>query len=116
MDKIFEQAGRRMPYTMPEGFFDQLEQDVLAEVGARRRDSGKPDAGRRHTLRVVFRTLSAAAAVIALAFVVMKTRTGGPALAQDSFESVELAYNNLSAEDQDFLLEVYDEDVFLNEE
>ena len=38
------------------------------------------------------------------------------ATTEDSFTNVELAYNNLSTEDHEYLMEVYEEDVFMIEE
>lgn len=32
----------------------------------------------------------------------------------DDFDSVQLAYNNLTAEDQEFLTEIYEDDEFMN--
>lgn len=103
MDKQFnfEQVGKRMPYNVPDGFFDQLEQNVMAKT--------HPNSGRG----LGWVSLAAAAA-IALFFVVTKNLPSDDTQA-DTFEFVELAYNDLSPEDQEFLIEVYEEDVFLIE-
>lgn len=103
MDKTFnfEQVGKRMPYNVPDGFFDQLEKNVMEET--------HPHSGR------VWRWASlAAAAAIALFFVVTKNLPNDDTQA-DTFANVELAYNNLSNEDQEYLMEVYEEDVFITE-
>ena len=114
MDKQFdfEQVGKRMPYNVPDGFFDLLELNVMAEVKADNTATEKPKVKAR-TLKIAIRTILAAAAAVALFFVVTKNMPYDTT--EDGFANVELAYNNLSSEDQEFLLEVYEEDVFLIE-
>ena len=116
----FNQVGKRMPYTVPDGFLDQLEADVMAEVKRKEMAS----EGQRQTLatpgtpgkalRIVLRTVFATAAAVALFLVVTKSQPKGATDANDSFTHVELAYNNLSADDQDFLAEIYEDDLFIN--
>jgi hypothetical protein len=112
MDKQFnfEQVGKRMPYNVPDGFFDQLEQNVMAEVMADNTVAKKPQVKAR-TVKITFRILLAAAAAVAMFFVVTKNMPNNTT--EDGFANVELAYNNLSTEDQEYLMEVYEEDVFL---
>ena len=114
MDKQFdfEQLGKRMPYNVPDGFFDQLEQNVMAEVTAGNIATEKPKQKAR-TVKMTFRILLTAAAAVALFFVVTKNMPSDTT--EDSFANVELAYNNLSPEDQEFLIEIYEEDVFMIE-
>lgn len=102
MDKQFdfEQVGKRMPYNVPNGFFDQLEQNVMAKTN--------PYSGRGWGWGSF-----AAAAAIALFLVFTKGMPNDRT--EDSFANVELAYNNLSTEDQEFLMEVYEEDEFIND-
>ena len=126
MDKQFdfEQVGKKMPYNVPDGFFDQLEQSVMAEVTAGNIATEKPKQKAR-TVKMTFRILLAAAAAVALFFVVTKNMPTDDTQA-DTFEiashtptfrweNVELAYNNLSPEDQEYLMEIYEEDVFMIE-
>ena len=115
MDKQFnfEQVGKRMPYNVPDGFFDQLEQNVMAEVQLDNTAIEKPKQKAR-TVKMTFRILLAAAAAVALFFVVTKNLPNDDTQA-DTFANVELAYNNLSNEDQEFLIEIYEEDVFMIE-
>ena len=114
MDKQFdfEQVGKRMPYNVPDGFFDQLEQNVMAEITADNTATEKPKVKAR-TVKMTFRILLAATAAVALFFVVTKNMPSDTT--EDSFANVELAYNNLSNEDQEYLMEVYEEDVFMIE-
>ena len=101
----FNNIGKKMPYTVPDGFFDQLEEQVMNEVKAEpaQKKSAK-------TIRIAIRTLLAVAACIALFLVVKKTLPQDNDATIDDFTSVELAFNNLSTEDQDYLLEVYQEE------
>ena len=117
MDKQFnfEQVGKRMPYNVSDGFFDQLEQNVMAEIKTDKGESAQPTAQKSRTITVAVRVLLAAAAAVALFFVVTKNLPNDNSQAIDTFELVELAYNNLSTEDQEYLMEVYEEDVFLME-
>ena len=109
----FEQVGKRMPYNVPDGFFDQLEQNVMAEVKPDDIATEKPKV-KAHAVKMAIRTIFVAAAAVALFFVVTKNLPNDDTQA-DTFEIVELAYNNLSNEDQEYLMEVYEEDVFIIE-
>jgi len=62
-------------------------------------------------LRIALRTALTLAAAVALFFVVQPLLPKGDA---DDFDSVQLAYNNLTAEDQKFLTEIYEDDEFMN--
>ena len=116
MDKQFdfEQIGKRMPYNVPDGFFDQLEQNVMAEVQLDNAATEKPKQKAR-TVKMATRTILAAAAAVALFFVVTKNLPSDNTQT-DTFAKVELAYNNLSPEDQEYLMEIYEEDVFMIDE
>ena len=104
----FNSVGKKMPYTVPDGFFDQLEEQVMNEVKAEPAKEKKP--GKAKTIRIAIRTLLAVAACVALFLVVKKALPQGDDTITDDFTSVELAFNNLSTEDQDYLLEVYQEE------
>lgn len=112
----FEQVGKRMPYTTPDGFLDDLEANVLATVAtdalAAPIATAQPMVKRRSYLKVVWLSALSAAAAIALFLVV---HTGFTASASDAdWQTVDEAFAQLSVEDQDFLLEVYQDDLFLN--
>ena len=102
----FEQIGKRMPYTVPDGFFDKLEANVMEEVRDKRGEA-REYSSHKKALRIALRSILAVAACIILFFVLK------PALPKNEavdFESVELAFNNLSTEDQDYLLLVYEDE------
>ena len=104
----FSKIGKQMPYTVPDDFFDKLEENVMNEVKAQ---SVKTKKGT--VIRMTIRAAIAVAACIALFLVVKKVLPQGNDTTTDDFENVELAFNNLSTEDQDYLLEVYQEELFL---
>ena len=104
----FSKIGKQMPYTVPDGFFDQLEENVMNEVKA------QPARKKATVLRMAIRAAIAIAACIALFLVVKKVLPQDNDTITDDFENVELAFNNLSTDDQDYLLEVYQEEQFLD--
>ena len=104
----FSRIGKQMPYTVPDGFFDKLEENVMNEVKAQTAKTKKATV-----IRMAIRAAIAVAACIALFLVVKKVLPQGQDAVADDFENVELAFNNLSTEDQDYLLEVYQEELLL---
>ena len=110
----FEKIGKRMPYTVPDDFFTKLEESVMDEV---KKETAQPKH-RKTALRIALRSVLAVAATVALIFVVRATLpTSEPVLASaNDFDSVQQAFNNLSTDDQDFLIQVYeDEDILMND-
>lgn len=110
----FEKIGKRMPYTVPEDFFGKMEENIMQQV----KEEQATKASHKKALRIALRSVLAVAATVALIFVVRATLpTSEPVLASaNDFESVQLAFNNLSTDDQDFLIQVYeDEDILMND-
>lgn len=106
----FSKIGKQMPYTVPDGFFDELEENVMREVKVQ---PAKKDKAK--TIRMAIRAALAVAACLALFLIVKKNLPqGNDNTITDDFENVELAFNNLSMEDQDYLLEVYQEEQFMD--
>lgn len=110
-----DNVGKRMPYTTPEGFLDQLEANVWQEVKADLPTATVTKKKRKSYRIPIISTLLAAAACAAVVFMVHPFATKQSSQPVDSFAPVAQAYANLSAEDQAYMLEVYQEDVFLNE-
>lgn len=107
----FEQVGKRMPYNMPDGFFEKFEENVMKEV-REKEDKVRDGDNHKKPLRIILRSVMAVAAAVALFFVVQPLFPKDHA---DNFENVELAFNNLTIEDQDFMLQIYeDDDLFIN--
>lgn len=106
----FEQVGKRMPYSVPDGFFDKMEEKVMAEVA---QTNSKKEGARKGMWGGIF--LAIAASVVLL--LVVKHHNMPAEEAQPySFDNVELAYNNLSSDDQQFLMEIYEDDEMFNYE
>ena len=108
----FDKIGKRMPYTVPDDFFTTLEQNVMAEVKGKKRGRG---------FRIAFGAILGTAAAVALIvtankFMVKDAATPGmeTELEQAYCKAEISAFSNLSDEDQDFLIEVYEEDLFIN--
>ena len=106
-DFDFDQIGKRMPYRKPEGFLDEMEADIWEKV-----QGGLSQTQRHRTYRLGILAASlAAAASIALVLVF------SPAIRkeQDGFSKVERAFAGLSQEDQEYMIEVYRNDIFMND-
>ena len=114
----FKQIGKRMPYRVPDGFFQEMEHNVLDAV-AEKAAERKPAMAERKSLqanRFVFTRLAKYAAAVAASVVVLLAvnvkffYVAAPTDMQD----VEAAFDQLSLSDQECLVELYREDVFLD--
>lgn len=114
----FKQIGKRMPYRVPNGFFQEMERNVLDAV-AEKATERKPAMTERKPLqakRFVFTRLAKYAAAVAASVVVLLAvnvkffYVAAPTVMQD----VEAAFDQLSLSDQECLVELYQEDVFLD--
>ena len=92
-----EKMDKTMPYTVPEGFFEAMEERLMQEV-AQKKKSKLP--------KVVLWTGLAVAASLALLLVL---RQGLSKVKTDSFEQVEMAFNQLNDNDQQLILDYYEE-------
>lgn len=109
----FEKIGKRMPYTVPDDFFAKLEENVMDEVKGQKTET-EAKTKRKKAVIIAIRSLLAVAAAVALFFVVQPMLTPKDTISADDYASVELAFNNLSSEDQDFLIAVYENEEFIN--
>lgn len=109
MEKKFDlnSIGKRMPYTAPQGLFDAIERNVMAAT-ANAAAAGKKR--KRLRLRIVAQSLAVAASVILLLAFNFQTEHSSP-----QPTNVKQAFASLSQDDQNSLLEMYQDDVFLNE-
>lgn len=103
----FENRKMRSPYTVPPGFFNQMEERLMARVA---QESVKKTP--RFTLSP-FR-IAAAAAVVALV-VGSGTLLKRQAINSDSYDDIAQCFEQLSAEDQYSMLESYQDDIFIND-
>ena len=97
MENDLEKMDKTMPYTVPEGFFEAMEERLMQEV-AQKKKSKLP--------KVVLWTGLTVAASLALLLVL---RQGLSKVRTDSFEQVEMAFNQLNDNDQQLILDYYEE-------
>ena len=121
---IEQEVGKRMPYSIPDGFFDQLEDNIMAQL-KEEQEQQKQESRRPAVMRVLRSNwksiISLSVAACAAVLMVMKHNVPEQEAQQPyGFNNVELAYSNLSTEDQQFLIEIYseseDEELFNYEE
>ena len=98
MENDLEKMKKTMPYTVPEGFFDAMEERLMQEVETKKKS--------RKLRNAALWTGFAVAASLALLLVVwqMTPKSDG-----NSFEQVEMAFNQLSDADQEIMFDYYDE-------
>ncbi|GJH39535.1 hypothetical protein RCZ04_00850 [Capnocytophaga sp. HP1101] len=107
-DFDFNTIGKKMPYTVPDNFFDQLEDTILEEV---KKIQPIPIRPKKNVRVTVFRAILATAAAIVLFFIVK-----GVFFHQDTtVPDVEQAFSQLDEDDQDHIIRVFEDDVFMNE-
>ena len=107
MDKEFDfnRIGKRMPYTAPENFLDDIENSVWESI----KDEMMPSKPKRSYRLWYSLSGGLVAASIAL-FVVFNLL---PDNSRSDFEDVEKAFANLSSSDQDYLFATYQDDLFM---
>lgn len=103
----FDRIGKRLPYTTPNGFWDDIENNVWETV----KQEMQPSKPKRNSCLWYSVTGGLVAASIAL-LVVFNLLPNHP---RSNFEDVERAFANLSSSDQDYLFETYQNDLFMND-
>jgi len=104
----FNRIGKRMPYTTPEKFLDNIENSVWETI----KDQMLPSKPKRNYRLGYSITGVLVAATIAL-FIIVNLMTDKKTV--DDFEMFEQAFSKLSSADQDFLYTVYQDDFFIIE-
>ena len=104
-DFNFDHIGKRLPYTAPDGFLDDMENNVWETV----RQEMLPSKPKRHFRLWYSLTGGLVAARIALVVVCNLL----PDDSRSNFEDVEKAFANLSSNDQDYLFATYQDDLFM---
>lgn len=100
----FDNVGKETPFRVPDGFFSQLESDIIHKAFP-------SESGKRKYLpswRIIAGASVAAAATVAL-LISSGTRIAGPE--PDTSLSIEQAFNNLSQADQDYLIDTFRNDI-----
>ena len=113
----FDKVGKRMPYSTPEGFFKEMEANILEQV---KNDKPKPvriQPKKRPMVKVVWAAALAVAASVAAVLVLnidFSASSSQPSQVNNGIQEVDQAFAQLSSVDQAYLLSVYQEDVLLN--
>lgn len=122
-----EKLNKRLPYSVPDGFFDVMEANVMAKikadaeagtsVGDDKADTQMWDKRYRKTIKrpcTISLSFLAMAASLLLLFTILPKSTKTAQQTND-MESIDKAFSQLSTDDQTFLMEVYDDDMFLDD-
>ena len=116
MDKNFDfnQVGKRMPYATPDDFFAKMQSNILDAVQDMPQKNTEIKTNRR-TVRKWLWSVSLSAAAVAAMFVInIHFFAPKPSAASNDMLEVEQAFAQLSDGDQAFILDVYQDDVFIN--
>lgn len=115
----FGKVGKRMPYSTPDDFFKDMEANILEQV---KDDKPKPvriEPKKRPLMKVIWTAAIAVAASVAVLLVLnidfAAPHSSLPSQADNEMQAVDQAFAQLSSADQAYLLNVYQEDVFLDE-
>lgn len=117
-----EKLNKRLPYSVPDGFFDVMEANVMAKikadaginVGGDKADTQMRDKQYRKTTthtRTISLSILAMAASLLLLFTIFSQSTK-TAQQTNGMESIDMAFSQLNTDDQAFLMEIYDDDMF----
>lgn len=113
----FGKVGKRMPYSTPEGFFKEMEANILEQVKNDKPEPVRIQPKKRPLMKVIWAAAMAVAASVAVLLVLnidFSASSSQPSQADNEIQVVDQAFAQLSSADQDYLLDVYQEDVFLN--
>ena len=115
----FDQVGKRMPYSTPDDFFKDMEANILEQV---KDDKPKPvriQPKKRPLMKVIWAAAMAVAASVAVLLILnidfAAPHSSLPSQADNEMQAVDQAFAQLSSADQAYLLDVYQEDVFLDD-
>lgn len=120
-----EKLNKRLPYSVPDGFFDVMEANVMAKikadaginVGGDKADTQMRDKQYRKTTthtRTISLSILAMAVSLLLLFTIFSQSTK-TAQQTNGMESIDKAFSQLNTDDQAFLMEIYDDDMFLDD-
>ena len=113
----FDQVGKRMPYSTPDDFFKDMEANILEQV---KDDKPKPvriQPKKRPLMKVIWAAAMAASVAVLLILHIdfAAPHSSLPSQADKEMQAVDQAFAQLSSADQAYLLDVYQEDVFLDD-
>lgn len=104
----FRRIGKRLPYTIPEGLMSDIEKNVWKSI----KKESTPYRIRRN-YRLWFSIPAGLVAASAALLLIFSTRSPRPE--SDDLTTLEHAFTQLSNADQEYLLAVYQDDLFINE-
>ena len=113
----FDQVGKRMPYSTPEGFFKEMEANILEQVENDKPAPVRIQSKKRPLMKVIWAAAMAVAASVAVLLILnidFAASSSQPSQVNNGIQEVDQAFAQLSSADQAYLLSVYQEDVFLN--
>ncbi len=113
----FGKVGKRMPYSTPEGFFKEMEANILEQVKNDKTQPVRIQPKKRSLRKVIWTAAIAVAASVAVLLVLnidFSASSSQPSQVNNGIQEVDKAFAQLSSADQAYLLSVYQEDVFLN--
>ena len=117
MDKNFDfnQVGKRLPYSTPDDFFAKMQSNILDAVQDMPQKNTKIKTNRRTVRKWLWPvSLSAAAAVVAMFVINIHFLAPNTPTASSDIQDVEQAFAQLSECDQAYIVDVYQDDVFIN--
>ena len=117
MDKNFDfnQVGKRMPYSTPDDFFAKMQSNILDAVQDMPQKNTKIKTNRRTVRKWLWPvSLSAAAAVVAMFVINIHFLAPNTPTASSDIQDVEQAFAQLSECDQAYIVDVYQDDVLIN--
>lgn len=105
---VFDRVGKQMPYSVPDGFFDSLEKNISRAI-----ESEKPTKKSHFRFHRGFITAASIAAVAMLSGALWLWHDNQAAADTETFES---AFYSMSQEDQATMLDIYANDVFMEDD
>ena len=116
MDKNFDfnQVGKRMPYSTPDDFFAKMQSDILDAVQDMPQKNTEIKTNQRTVRKWLWPVSLSAAAVAAMFVINIHFSVPDTPTASSDIQDVEQAFAQLSEGDQAYILDVYQDDVFIN--
>lgn len=101
----FNRIGKRTPYRVPDNFFSDAEDRIIQSIR-------RPMRQKSSRMRKIICLSVSMAASISLLLVATKS---GIFRSQEDFSEISTAFDNLSDEDQAYLIDTFQEDIFIND-
>lgn len=99
----FDNIGKKMPYRVPDGFFDDMEDSITSRALSYSK--------KNLISKILYWGVASAAAIAALIIVAIP----GDSNEKTEFADIAQAFDNLSDADQAYLIEIYQDDIFINQ-